>query len=72
MSYVDLGDGRFSYRRDQLWKNGERHYVGQLVEFEPGNLMSRAIVESVDDQGVVYQMLGRPVIDTIGGRRYGT
>lgn len=66
--YVDLGDGRFSYRRDQLWRNGDEHHLGQLVEFRVGDPSSRAIVEAVDEERVVFQMLGRPVIDVTGGR----
>lgn len=67
--YRPLGDGRFAYRFEQLWNNGRDHHVGQLVEFRKGDPTSRAIVDEIAKGEVVFQMLGRPVIDTTGGRR---
>jgi hypothetical protein len=67
-AYRLLDDGRFAYRKEQLWKNGDENYVGQMVTFRPGDPGARAYVSEITDDEVVFGMLGRPVMDVTCGR----
>ena len=68
LTYRLLDDGRFAYRYDQLWEQGAHHFLGQLCEFRDGDPSSRAVVSEMTDTEVIFEMLGRPVVDVTGGR----
>lgn len=64
--YKNLDHGRFAYRRDQLWNHGNDLYSGRLVEFRKDDPMSRAVVEAIDEEWVIFQMLRGALVNVCG------